>query len=137
MIQLICDCFSGVPDHRPNHLDEKISLVDTLMSAFAMMHLKYSSLLEFDRERETEELKFNLKHLYQVQGRIPCDTYMRTTLDPVDPSVIRAPFKLLLNEVQRGGGLKGFRFSCGALKDHYLLAIDGTGLYYSGKCRCQ
>lgn len=137
MIQLICDCFISIPDHRPNHCEDKISLLDTLMSAFAMMHLKYPSLLEFDRERETQELQFNLKHLYRVQGKIPCDTYMRTTLDPVDPRVMRAPFKLLFNEVQRGAGLKGFRFSCGDLKDHYLLAIDGTGLYYSGRCRCQ
>ncbi len=102
-----------------------------------MMHLKYSTLLEFDRERETEELKFNLKYLYRVQGKIPCDTYMRTALDPVDPRAIREPFKQLFNEVQRGGGLKDYRFSCGELKDHYLLAIDGTGLYYSGTCRCK
>ncbi|WP_061509265.1 hypothetical protein [Endozoicomonas montiporae] len=91
MIQMIYDSFDSIPDHRPNRRKDKISLLDTLMSAFAMMHLKYPSLLEFDRERETEELKFNLKHLYRVQGRIPCDTYMRSTLDPVDPGAMREP----------------------------------------------
>ena len=137
MIQMICDSFDKIPDHRPNQYQDKISLLDTLMSAFAMMHLKYPSLLEFDRERDTEELRFNLNHLYRVKGKIPCDTYMRTTLDPVDSKAMREPFRQLFAEVQRGGMLKDYRFSCPDLKDHYLLAIDGTGLYYSGKSRCK
>ena len=91
MIQMICDSFDKIPDHRPNQYQDKISLLDTLMSAFAMMHLKYPSLLEFDRERDTEELRFNLNHLYRVKGKIPCDTYMRTTLDPVDSKAMTEP----------------------------------------------
>ncbi|MCW7552311.1 hypothetical protein NX722_06540 [Endozoicomonas gorgoniicola] len=47
---------------------------------------------------------------------------------------MREPFRQLFAEVQRGGMLKDYRFSCPDLKDHYLLAIDGTGLYYSGEC---
>ena len=31
------------------------------MSTFAIMHLLCPPVLEFDRERETDELKFNLK----------------------------------------------------------------------------
>lgn len=137
MIKTICDCFSKIPDQRSNQRSDKITLLDTLLSAFAMMHLKYSSLLEFDRERNTEELDHNLKYMYRVQGKVPCDTHMRTILDPVIPAAFRAPFKELFSEVQRGGALKSFRFQNHQLKDYYLLAIDGTGLYYSGSCRCQ
>ena len=107
------------------------------MSAFAMMHLKYPTLLEFDKERQTPELKHNLKQLYRVQGKIPCDTYMRTILDPVSPEQLTEPFSQLFTEVQRGGGLKPFRFKFkGVLNDRYLLAVDGTGLYSSGTCQC-
>lgn len=137
MVKIISDCFAEVPDHRPNCSEGKITLQDTLLSAFAMMHLKYPTLLEFDRERKTTELLHNLEHLYRVQGKVPCDTYMRTVIDPVAPNHLRTPFKKLFAQLQRGGLLKGFQFECDGLKDHYLLAIDGTGLYYSGECRCQ
>ena len=137
MVQQIHDCFSKVPDHRPNNGEGKITLQDTLMSGFAMMHLKYPTLLEFDRERKKPELEHNLKSLYRVEGKIPCDTYMRTILDPVTPAFLREPFSKLLAQVQRGGALKPYRIKFRGLPDdRYLLALDGTGLYYSGKCRC-
>ena len=137
LIRSIHEAFIKVPDHRPNHVEGKITLADTLMSAFAMMHLKYSTLLEFDKEAKTEELQYNLKHLYQVKGHIPCDTHMREILDPVSPAELRKPYKKLFAQVQRGGMLEAFKHSVGDLKNLYLLAVDGTGLYYSGKCRCQ
>ena len=56
LVPLIHEAFSKVPDHRPNHVEGKITLTDTMMSAFAMMHLKYSILLDFDKEAKTEEL---------------------------------------------------------------------------------
>ena len=62
---------------------------------------------------------------------------MRTVLDPVSPDNLRAPFSKLFSEVQRGGALKPFRFgSSRSFNSRYLLAVDGTGLYYSGKCQC-
>ncbi|MGB1271209.1 MAG: hypothetical protein ACPG5T_03975 [Endozoicomonas sp.] len=99
-----------MPDHRPNQVEGKIILQDTLISAFAMMHLKYSTLLEFDKERKTPELEYNLKSLYRVEGKIPCDTYMWTIIDPITPSRLRAPFSKLLADVQRGGVLNSFLF---------------------------
>ena len=137
LVRLIHETFSKVPDYRPNHAEGKITLVDALMSAFAMMHLKYSTLLDFDKEAKTEELQHNLKHLYHVQGHIPCDTHMREMLDPVSPAELRKPYKKLFAQVQRGGMLEAFKYPVGDLNNLYLLPVDGTGLYYSGKCRCQ
>ncbi len=137
LIKTIHSRFLTVQDHRPNKIADKITLADTLMSAFAMMHLKYSSLLAFDKERKTEELRHNLQHLYCVQGRVPCDTRMREILDPVLSNNLRRPFRDLLAQVQRGGALKAFQYDIGAIKNNYLLAIDGTGLYHSGACRCE
>ncbi|MTI11776.1 transposase [Sansalvadorimonas verongulae] len=137
LIRLIHETLSQVPDHRPNRVKGKITLTDAFMSAFAMMHLKYATLLDFDREARTEELQYNLSHLYRVQGRIPCDTHMREILDPVDPIELRKPYKKLFAQVQRGGQLDAFKHPVGEFKNLHLLAVDGTGLYYSGKCRCQ
>ena len=39
------------PDERTNQIAHKISLHDAIMAAFAVMHLKYPSLLAFDNDR--------------------------------------------------------------------------------------
>ena len=55
----------------------RISLPDTLMSAFAMFSVKSPSLLAFDDERK----EGNLQQVYGI-GQVPCDTRMREILDP-------------------------------------------------------
>ena len=50
-----------IPDHRPNKLDRKISQYDTVMSTFAVMHLKYPPLLQFDKDKLEPEIRANLK----------------------------------------------------------------------------
>ncbi|MDP0561791.1 MAG: hypothetical protein QS721_05430 [Candidatus Endonucleobacter sp. (ex Gigantidas childressi)] len=40
-------------------------------------------------------------------------------------------YKLLLSEVQRAGLLKSFEFRIESLKNHYLLAIDRTGVFHT------
>ena len=109
------------------------------MSAFAMLHLKYPSLLSFEREKSEPLVRHNLKHLYYVKNKAPCDTSMREIIVPQDPADFKKPYKLLLSEVQRAGLLKSFEFRIGSLKNHYLLAIDGTGIFHTSnnKKPCQ
>ncbi len=131
LITTISESYEQIPDVRPNKDSRKITIHDASMSAFAMMHLKYPSLLSFERDKTEQEVRHNLEHLYQIKKRAPCDTSMREILDPIDPVEFKKPFKTLLSNVQRGGLLKAFEFHCGNLKNHYLLPIDGTGLFYS------
>src|ERR687884_1494429 len=86
--------FAAIADHRPGTPD--IALMDALMSAFAMFSLKSPSLLAFDQER-TEG---NLQRVYGIE-RVPCDTAMRTILDPVEPESLRPLFKQVLRVLQR------------------------------------
>ncbi len=139
LITTISESYEQIPDVRPNKDSRKITIHDASMSAFAMMHLKYPSLLSFERDKTEQEVRHNLEHLYQIKKRAPCDTSMREILDPIDPVEFKKPFKTLLSNVQRGGLLKAFEFHCGNLKNHYLLPIDGTGLFYScnNKKPCQ
>ncbi len=137
LILQVCKCFDQIPDYRPNHCANGIPFPNFAKSAFAMMHQKYDSLLSFDTDQADPVIRHNLETLYHVKdGKVPCDTHMREILDPIDPGEFRKPFKKLFSLVQRNKLLKAFEFKCGNLKDYYLMPVDGTGLFYSGECRC-
>jgi hypothetical protein len=114
-----------IADHR--RPGSPISLADTLMSAFAMFALKDPSLLAFDRRRGDE----NMKKVFHIQ-RTSCDTQMRETLDPMDPEAIRPLFGDVFRQLQRGKALEPFEF----YRNHYLLALDGTGYFSSQSIHC-
>jgi hypothetical protein len=122
---LLRSAFRGVADHRAR--GSPISMVDALMSAFAMFALKDPSLLAFDERRHDQ----NLRNLFGIQ-RGPCDTQMREILDPVDPEQLRPAFGSVFREAQRGKVLKKLRFYQGC----YLLLLDGTGYFSSHHIHC-
>jgi len=122
---LVRSAFSKVSDGRCS--SAPISMVDALMSAFAMFTLKDPSLLAFDARRNDH----NMKSLFGI-GTIPSDTEMREILDAVNPDELRASFGDVFREVQRGKALQSFVFSEGC----YLLALDGTGYFTSQKIHC-
>ncbi|WP_051305737.1 hypothetical protein [Desulfogranum mediterraneum] len=116
--------FDKVPDHRA--ANSKISLCDALMSGLAMFCLKDPSLLAFERRRQEDP--DSLHEVFSIQ-HIPCDSQMRTILDPVSVRDIRRPFRSIFTQIQRGKALEKMTF----LDGHYLLAVDGTGVYTSEK----
>ncbi len=135
LIKTVSECFENIPDHRPNKC--VIPFPNFLKSAFAMMHQKFDSLLGFDEERLDDICCHNLEKLYHVKdGKVPSDTRMREVIDPVNPIGLKTPFKELFSVVQRNGALQAYAFNFAKLKNCYLLPIDGTGLFYSGTCRC-
>jgi len=125
LLRSVQDVFCRIPDHRKG--DPEIPLSDALMSAFAMFSLKSPSLLAFDKER-TED---NLQRVYGI-GRVPCDTSMRETLDPVKPEHLRPAFKGAFRQLQRGKALEEMVF----VEGHYLFALDGTGYVSSKQIHC-
>ncbi len=110
----------------------RISLLDNLLSGYAVFSLKYPSLLQFDHGRNDELVQDNLKSLYGI-ARAPSDTYLRERLDTVSPAFLRQPFRRIFHLLQRGKGLEGFDY----LDDHYLLSIDGTGYFSSSQVHCE
>jgi hypothetical protein len=93
-------------------------LADVLRSAFAMFSLKSPSLLAFKEQTKQEEK--NLKAIYHLQ-EIPSDTQMRTTLDPLAPSPLRALLAKLFNELSEAGVIKEYEY----WKSHVIVSIDG------------
>lgn len=115
-------------DHRIGQ--SAYTLTDVLMSALAMFGLKYPSLLQFDQNRHEPTIKNNLKQLYRVKN-IPCDTQMRSVLDPVDPKILRSPFIEIHHQVQRGKVLEAYKYLGG-----YLMSLDATGQFSSTDICC-
>jgi hypothetical protein len=110
----------------------KISLADCLMSGLAIFGLKMPSLLQFDLRKNEENVKHNLKTLYQVE-ETPCDTYLRERLDNLDPQEIRGAFTSVFSSLQRGKVLEKYEF----IDKHYLLLCDGTGFFSSKQVHCK
>ena len=125
LFTLVREGFGRIPDGQP--AGATISLADALMSAFAMFSLKDPSLLAFDERRNDE----NLKSVYHI-AIVPCDTSMRSILDPLDPEFVRPLFKDVFRRLQRGKALEPFVFYEGC----YLLSLDGTGYFSSSKVHC-
>lgn len=125
LLQTLKTCFQQVPDLRTQ---PDIPLSDALMSGFALFALKEPSLLAFDEQRRSG----NLRTLYGI-SRVPSDTRLREILDLVDPSQLRPAFLAIFRALQRGKALEQFVFHEGA----YLVALDGTGYFSSSTIHCE
>ncbi|MBU1750745.1 MAG: transposase [Chloroflexi bacterium] len=126
LVQLVRRGVEQIQDHRAANVS--ISLADALMAAFAMFSLKDSSLLEFDDRRSRDA---NLQHIYGL-AKVPCDTQMRTILDPVAPAEIKPLFKQVFARLDRHAGLAEMSY----LGHYYLLSLDGTQYFSSKKVHC-
>lgn len=130
LLKTIRSCFEQLAEHR--YREPEIPLGDALMSGLAVFSLKYPSLLKFDEAYGDEQtLRNNLKSLYGVE-RAPCDTQLRTILDPVEPEALRPAFREVHRQLQRGKALEAYEY----LDGHYLLSVDGTGHYASSAVSC-
>ena len=132
LYSLVKDCFGRVGEHRKGLGNVKISVADALMSGLAVFALKKPSLLSFEESirPDTAEGR-SLRNLFSIDTPAS-DTQMRAILDPVCPGSIRAAFKKIFSTLQRGNALKGF----GYLDGGYLVALDGTGHFSSGRVKC-
>lgn len=126
LYKIVRDEFDQVADHRTS--ESEISLQDILMSGFALFSLKDPSLLAFDSRREEPE---NLHRVYGIE-QIPCDTYMRTVLDQVNPDSLRQVYKKLFWRVKEEKILENYRY----LGQYYIVSPDGTGYFASQGINC-
>ena len=124
LFQLVRQDFREIADHRA--ANTRIPLDDALMSALAMFQLKDPSLLAFDQRRIDDA--GNLKALFGITV-VPCDSQLRTVLDPLPLAVLRSPFRSVFRALQRGKDFEKMAYYDG----HYLLSCDGTGFYSSDK----
>ena len=119
--------FEKMPEFRTG--DNKISILDALMSTFAMFSLKDPSSLKVDERRKEKAESQNLKSIYGIKY-IPSDSRIREICDKIDPKKYLSPiFKVPFRHLQRGKLLEQMVF----YKGHYLLNLDSTGFFSSKK----
>ncbi len=126
IIQLVRDGFDQVEDVRRNNLTYK--LPSLLSLAFAMFHLKDSSLSSFKEQFSVRSE--NLARVYGVNV-LPGDTALRESPDEVNPKDLQKLFKPQLDYLKSQGSLKERH-----LGGYTIVTVDGTGHYCSGKKNC-
>ena len=92
LLETVKTSFSSITEVKKRQ--RPISLVDTLMSAYALFSLKYPSLLQFDRHHRENMISHNLKHIFGIQN-VPSDTQMRERLDEIEPDLLRPTYRRL------------------------------------------
>jgi len=102
LFRLIRERCERLPDARA--VPANISLAHALLSAFAMFSLKDPSLLAFDERRR--DPSDNFRTVYGIEC-VPCDSQMRTILDPIDPAKLRPLFQDVFRCLQRGKARPG------------------------------
>ena len=126
------DCFKDIPDHRKNTGNIRISQTDALMSGLAIFALKHPSLLSFEEVIRNDTIKGkNIRNLFGIK-QPASDTQMRDILDPIKPESLGKPFRKIFANLQRTNILNAYRY----LDEGYLISVDGTGIYSSGKIKC-
>jgi hypothetical protein len=130
LLQSIRSVFDKIEDHRNGN--RTISLTDALMSGLAVFALKCPSLLQFDELKREETIRHNLGTLYGITAA-PCDTQLRSILDPIDPVNIEPAFIVLHQAAEKLGLFKQYEYFNGRV----LISIDGTGHFSSSDVSCQ
>jgi len=109
--------------------DPTYSWNDCIMSGLAVFGFKMPSLLQFEKDKDSEPwLRRNLRTLYGVETA-PSDTTMRDRLDGISPRQLRQPFKKIFAYLQRGKVLESYSY----LDGHYIISLDGSGQFSSEK----
>jgi hypothetical protein len=109
---------------QPGNGNYSVPLADCLMSGYAMFALKDPSLLAFDRRRTFEPE--NLQSIFGIK-QAPCDTQMRSRLDPLDPDALRPAYNEVFRAAQRGKLLEDMVY----MEDSLLISGDGTTYFVS------
>lgn len=121
--------FDSIADPRNRVI--KQSMADLCQAGFAMFHLKFPSLLDFNNATVFQQR--NIQSVYGLSN-FCSDTQMRRMLDQVEPSVIHARIEELINdEFRRTGGVRQFQ----VFDQRLILSLDGVEHFRSQKVNCE
>ena len=130
MLGFLEKTIEGCTDPRPGpnlHYEFR----DIFLSAFAVFFSQSPSFLAHQKLMETQKGTSNAQSVFALRD-IPRDNQIRGVWDLVDPAQLRAGYGLTLELLQARGVLDSFRF----LENTLLLALDGTGYFYSESIHC-
>jgi hypothetical protein len=106
-------------------------LRDVVLSAFSVFFTQSPSFLSFQTMMEKNKGNSNARTLFGIE-KIPSDNQIRNILDPTPAEILFPVYLKILDYVNDQGGLE----ACRVLDNTILVAMDGTGYYYSEKISC-
>ncbi|MFZ4397522.1 MAG: ISNCY family transposase [Kiritimatiellia bacterium] len=131
MIERMRETFRGLPDVRKGGNNQRYTLEDAALGAFAVFFTQSPSFLDYQVRMRKQRGGDNAKSLFGIE-RIPCDQQIRNLLDPVAPECL---YPLLMGTVEalyRLGELETHR----VLAERFLVALDGTQYFSSAALSC-
>jgi len=126
--QAICQ----FPDKRKGK-NTSYEVEDFALAAFSVFFTQSPSFLSHQQYLEDTQGKNNARTLFGIQ-KIPGVTQIRDVLDGVEPALLKPAFTSTLAELQQTPEFGRFQYS--GLKNSLLVALDGTGYFYSDKICC-
>ncbi len=120
----------GMPEHRKGR-NVQYEIADAGLAAFSVFFMQSPSFLAYQRHMEEQRAQNNARSLFGVEA-IPSDGQIRSLLDPVEPSYLRAPFWAVYTLLRARGHLKAYEGVGGTL----LCSLDGTRYFSSQKIKC-
>ena len=103
------------------------SLLKTVRAVFEKIPdvVKRKTTYSLPDSRKDQHITDNLKTLFGI-AQVTSDTNVRERLDRIEPAYLQTGINKIIARMQRGKQLELFR----SLKDHYLIALDGTGYFF-------
>jgi hypothetical protein len=131
LVQQIRDTFRCFPDVRKGGNNQRYTLEDAALSAFAVFFTQSPSFLDYQVRMQKERGRNNADSLFGVH-KIPSTTQIVNLLDPVSPSHVFPLFIDTVEALHRLGELDAYRSIGGNL----LIPLDGTEYFRSESISC-
>ena len=130
LLSFLTSAFDGFPDVRTGQ-NTQYSMHDFGMSAFAVFFSQSPSFLAHQQLMQQTRSMNNGETLFGIQ-KLPTDNQIRNLLDPVDPKHLHAVFGSVFEYLMQQKVVEQFR----SFEDTLLVALDGTGYFYSESIHC-
>jgi hypothetical protein len=121
-----------LPDLRKPSPNTRYTIQDAVLGAFGIFFTQSPSFLEDQRRLQHTKGYNNAQTLFGVE-KIPCDTQMRTLLDPIAPSHFAPIFVEVFERLAQHRLFDRFR----VLGEQLLVAMEGTNYFSSKALSCQ
>jgi hypothetical protein len=118
------------PDSRRGK-NTQYSMKDIGLSAFGVFFCQSPSFLAYQQLMQEARGNNNGRTLFGIQ-KLPTDNQVRKLLDPVDPKLLWPVYRRTFKYLQKQGVVEKFRSFANTL----LVAVDGTGYFYSESIHC-
>jgi hypothetical protein len=111
--------------------NSRYAIRDVVLSAFSVFFTQSPSFLSFQTMMEKNKGNNNARTIFGLE-EIPSDNQIRNLLDPTPAEILFPVYLKILADLEERGGLEAYR----VLNNTILVALDGTGYFYSEKLSC-